>query len=68
MLFKIDFEVDDGASYTKDSTIVIADSAAVADEKLRHMIGSIDSETCVSRIFSTSVFNGTIFTGKHGWR
>jgi hypothetical protein len=68
MLFKIDFEVDDGASYTKDSAIVIADSAAVADEKLRRMIGSIDSETCVSRIFSTSVFSGTIFTGRNGWR
>lgn len=68
MLFKIDFEVDNGASYTKDSAIVVADSAAVANEKLRRMIGSIDSETCVSRIFNTSVFNGAIFTGRHGWR
>lgn len=68
MLFKIDFEVDNGVSYDRDSAIVVADSAAAANEKLRHMIGSIDSETCVSKIFNTSVFNGTIFTGRHGWR
>ena len=68
LLYRIEFEVDNGASYNKDVAIVMAHSAEDANEKLRRMIGSIDSETCVSKIFKTVIFGGSVFTGKHGWR
>ncbi len=68
MLFKIDFEVDNGVWYRKDSAIVIAENETQAIEKLIRLINSIDSETCVSRIFNTNVFSGEVFTGEHGWR
>lgn len=67
-LYRIEFEVDNGVSYNRDAAIVKAWNAAEADEKLRRMIGSIDSETCVSRIYKTYVFDGEIFTGRHGWK
>ena len=68
MLFKIDFEVDNGIWYRKDSAIVIAENETQAIKKLTSLINSIDSETCVSRIFNTNVFSGEVFTGEHGWR
>lgn len=67
-LYKIKFEVDNGASYNKDVALVMANSAEEANEKLRKMIGSIDSETCVSEIYETTIFHGDVFTGNHGWR
>lgn len=66
-LYKIDFEVDNGASYTKDIALVIADTDKEAEEKLRKLINSIDSETCVSEIFKISIFTGDILTGRHGY-
>lgn len=68
ILYRIEFEVDNGASYTRDVAIVKAGDAEEANEKLKRMIGSIDSETCVSRIFKTRDFDGEIFTGRHGWK
>lgn len=67
LLYRIEFEVDNGASYDKDVAIVMARSAEEANEKLKRLIGSIDSETCVSKIFKTVIFDGTVFTGRHGW-
>lgn len=67
-LYRIEFEVDDGACFRKDNAIVMAHSAEEANEKLRQLINSIDSETCVSEIFKTVIFVGEVFTGKHGWR
>lgn len=67
-LFKIDFEVDDGASYTKDSAIVEAIDEKEAVDKLRNLINSLGYDTCVSKIFNISLFQGTVFTGRHGWR
>lgn len=67
-LYRIEFEVDNGASYNKDVAIVMAHDAEEANEKLRSLINSIDSETCVSKIYKTVVFGGDVFTGKHGWR
>lgn len=66
MFFKIDFEVDNGASYEKDSAIVDAGSFDEAKEALRKYINSIDSETCISQIFNITVFTGSVFTGRHG--
>lgn len=66
--YRIDFEVDNGASYDKDVALVFATSPEEAEEKLRRLINSIDSETCVSEIFKTIVFPGVVFTGQHGWR
>jgi hypothetical protein len=66
MLFKIDFEVDNGASYQKDTAIVDACSFDDAKEKLNKFMNKIDSETCISQIFSISLFTGDIFTGQHG--
>lgn len=68
MLFKINFEVDNGVEYQKDSAIVIAENETQAIEKLIRLINSIDSETCVSKIFNTNIFSGEVFTGQHGWR
>lgn len=67
-LYRIEFEVDNGASYNKDVAIVMAHNAEEANEKLRSLINSIDSETCVSEIYKTVIFGGDVFTGKHGWR
>lgn len=67
-IYKVDFEVDNGASYTKDSAIVLANSEEEAIEMLRDMINRIDSETCVSEIFKVHVFTGNVFTGRHGWK
>ena len=68
LLYRIEFEVDNGASYNKDVAIVMAHNAEKANEKLRSLINSIDSETCVSKIFKTEIFGGEVFTGNHGWR
>jgi hypothetical protein len=67
-LYRIEFEVDNGASYVKDMAIVMAHNAEEANEKLRILINSIDSETCISEIYKTIIFGGDVFTGKHGWR
>lgn len=67
-VYRIDFEVDNGASYNKDVALVFAATPVEAEEKLRRLINSIDSETCVSEIFKITVFNGEVFTGNHGWR
>lgn len=67
-LYKIEFEVDNGVSYNKDLALVMANSAEEANEKLRRMIRSIDSETWVSKIYKTITFYGEVFTGNHGWR
>lgn len=67
-LYRIEFEVDNGASYDKDVAIVMAHNAEEANEKLRKLINSIDSETCVSEIYKTVIFGGEVFTGRHGWK
>ena len=66
MLFKIDFEVDNGAYYQRDIALVKAENADAAKEKLRRFINRIDSETCVYKIYSINLFSGDIFTGRHG--
>ena len=68
MYYKVEFEVDNEASYNKDVAIVLAHDAEEANEKLRRMISSIDHETCVSKIYKTSIFTGEVFTGNHGWK
>ena len=68
LLYRIEFEVDNGVAYNKDVALVMAVSAEEAKEKLKRLIGSIDSETCVSKIFKTTIFGGEVFTGNHGWK
>jgi mannitol/fructose-specific phosphotransferase system IIA component len=68
LLYRIEFEVDNGVSYDKDVAIVMAHNAEEAIEKLRSLINSIDSETCVSKIYKTVIFGGEVFTGNHGWK
>lgn len=68
LLYRIEFEVDNGVSYDKDVAIVIVHNAEEANKKLRSLINSIDSETCVSKIYKTTIFDGDVFTGNHGWR
>jgi len=67
LLYKIDFEVDDGAYYRKDSAIVMVHNKEEAEAKLRKLINSINSETCISEIFKTTIFAGDVFTGNHGY-
>lgn len=66
LLYKIQFEVDNGFYYDKDVALVMAHDKEEAIEKLRQMINAINSETCVSMIFDVSVFDGDVFTGNHG--
>lgn len=66
--YKIAFEVDDGASYTKDSALVEAVDEEDAVAKLRNLINSLGYDTCVSKVYSVTKFQGTVFTGRHGWR
>jgi hypothetical protein len=68
VLYRIEFEVDNGVSYDKDQALVLAHNAEEANDKLRSLINSIDSETCVSEIYKTELFAGNVFTGRHGWR
>lgn len=68
LLYRIEFEVDDGAYYRKDNALVMAHNAEEAVEKLKKLINSIDSETCVSEIYKTVIFGGEVFTGNHGWK
>lgn len=68
LLYRIEFEVDNGVSYDRDVAIVTAHNAEEANEKLRSLINSIDSETCVSKIYKTVIFVGSVFTGNHGWK
>ena len=68
LLYRIEFEVDDGASYNKDVALVMAHDTEEAVEKLKSLINSINSETCVSEIYKAVIFDGDVFTGKHGWR
>lgn len=67
-LYRIEFEVDNGASYEKDVALVVASSFDEAKNNLNKFINAIDSETCISKIFSISPFNGEVFTGKHGFK
>ena len=67
-LYKIELEVDTGMFYDHDFAIVIANNEAEATAKLRSYINSINSETCVSKIYKIESFNGEVFTGNHGWR
>ena len=62
----ISFEVDNGASYNKDTALVCAGSKEEAEVFLRDHVSSLDHETCVSEIFSVNVFSGCVFTGNHG--
>lgn len=69
MLYKIEFEIDTGGVfYDKDVAIVAAHSVEEANEKLRKLINSINSETCISKIYNTVVFDGDVFTCRHGWK
>ena len=71
MIYKIDFEVDNGASFIKDSAIVLAHDAEEANKKLVNMINSINRlypYPYVSKIYNTSIFIGNVFTGNHGWK
>lgn len=66
ILYKIEFEVDNGVSYKKDVALVSATNPDEANQKLRWYISSLDSETCVSKIYHTHSFSGEVFTGQHG--
>ena len=66
MLYKIKFEVENGISYTNDVALVNAANPDEANQKLRWYISSLDSETCVSKIYQTHSFSGEVFTGQHG--
>ena len=68
LLYRIEFEVDNGFDYVRDVALVMAHNAEEANEKLKRFVNSIDSETCVSEIFRTDIFSGDIFTGRHGWK
>lgn len=68
VLYEIEFEVDNGASFNKDIALVVASNPDEAAQKLRWYISSLGYETCVSRIYKTYRFFGEIFTGQHGMK
>lgn len=65
-LYMINFQVDDGCKFTDDIAIVKAHNKEEALIKLRGFINSIDSETCVSKIYNVEPFTGDIMSGKYG--
>lgn len=67
-LYRIELEVDTGTFHDHDFAIVVANNEEEANEKLRQYINLINSETCVSNIYKTVIFNGEVFTGNHGWK
>lgn len=68
MLYSIAFEVDNGTSYENDTALVSAVDVWEAEVKLKNYINSLDSETCVSRIYNIRQFDGDVWTGFHGSR
>ena len=68
MLYSVAFEVDNGTAYINDTAVVSANDAWEAEVKLRNYINSIDSETCISRIYNVRAFEGEVFTGRHGYK
>ena len=66
--YKIAFEVDDGASYTNDCALVEAINEENAITKLRNFINYLGYDICISKVYSIMEFQGTVFTGRHGWR
>ena len=66
MLYIIKFEVDTGVCYRTDTAVVQAREPFEAHSKLKRYINSLDSETCISRVYSIEPFDGEIFTGQHG--
>lgn len=68
MLYSIAFEVDNGTSYENDTALVSAVDVWEAEVKLKNYINSLDSETCVSRIYTIRQFDGDVWTGFHGSR
>ena len=67
-LYKIELEVNTGIFHDHDFAIVVANNESEATTKLRQYINSINSETCVSKIYKIENFNGEVFTGNHGWK
>ena len=68
MLHMIEFEVDNGVSYTRDVALVDAFCVGEAEVFLRKYINSLDSESCIYNILSIKSFEGKVFTGKHGYK
>lgn len=66
MLYSVAFEVDNGASYENDVALISANDVWEAEVKLRNYINSIDSETCISRIYNIRQFDDDVWTGRHG--
>ena len=66
--YRINFEVDNGASYVKDSALVEGFNEEDAVDKLRNLINSLGYDTRVSEVYNVMKFQGTVFTGRHGWR
>ena len=67
-LYRIEFEVNTGIFHDHDFAIVVANNEEEANVKLSQYINSINSETCVSNLYKTVIFNGEVFTGNHGWK
>jgi hypothetical protein len=68
MLYSVAFEIDNGTSYENDTAVVAANDVWEAEVKLRNYINSLDSETCVSKIYNIRAFEGDVWTGRHGYR
>lgn len=66
MFYKITFEVDTGVNYEEDVALVFAHGFDEAKEKLNKFINAIDSETCIHEFTKVELFEGEIFTGRHG--
>lgn len=68
MLYRIEFEVDNGCTYDEDVAVIVANGYDEAKEKLHKYINSLNSETCISKIFNIGPFEGEVFTGRHGYK
>ena len=67
MLYRIEFEVDNGAWRECDVALIQAHGFDEATEKLNNFINALDNESYVSNVFKVKPFEGEIFTGRHGY-
>ena len=66
--FMIEYEIDNGARFYRDTAIVYAVDEPEAKIKLQYFVGYQDSETYCSEIFSVKEIRFDIFTGEFGYR
>ena len=64
--FRIDFEIDNGATFIEDVAFIKARSILGAQLYLKNYIGNLPGDMTISKIFFTGVEEAHVSTGKFG--